>query len=52
MARDFGNRDNRGAGQGRPRSTIGADRLSFRVRNVTGRFTIAMTAETLWSYNG
>ena len=38
--------------RGRPRSTIGADRLSFRVRNVTGRFTIAMTAETLWSYNG
>ena len=35
--------------RGPPRSTIGADRLSFRVRNVTGRFPVAMTAETLWS---
>ena len=28
-------------------STIGAERLSFRVRNVTGRFPLAMAAETL-----
>src|SRR5690606_22703981 len=28
------------------RSTIGADGLSFRVRNVTGRFPTAMTAVT------
>ena len=34
----------------RPRcSTIGAVRLSFRVRNVTGRFPDAMTAVTLSS---
>lgn len=34
----------------RPRSsTIGAEGLSFRVRNGTGRFPFAMTAETLWS---
>ena len=31
-------------------STIGAERLSFRVRNGTGRFPLAMTTETLWSY--
>ena len=30
-----------------PRSTIGAEGLSFRVRNGTGRFPFAMTAETL-----
>ena len=30
-----------------PGSTIGADRLSFRVRNGTGRFPVAMTAVTL-----
>ena len=28
-------------------STIGAERLSFRVRNGTGRFPLAMAAETL-----
>ena len=33
-----------------PRSTIGAEGLSFRVRNGAGRFTFAMTAETLWRY--
>jgi hypothetical protein len=33
-------------------STIGAERLSFRVRNGAGRFPLAMTAETLWSYIG
>src|SRR5436309_7304046 len=32
-----------------PRSTIGAERLSFRVRDGTGRFPLAMVAETLWS---
>src|SRR5699024_12549984 len=31
-------------------STIGAERLSFRVRNGTGRFPFAVTAETLWKY--
>ena len=31
-------------------STIGAERLSFRVRNGTGRFPFAMAAETLWRY--
>src|ERR1700709_290839 len=31
-----------------PRSTIGAERLSFRVRDGTGRFPLAMIAETLW----
>src|SRR6185437_6923745 len=31
-----------------PRSTIGAERLSFRVRDGTGRFPLAMVAETLW----
>ena len=30
-----------------PRSTIGAEGLSFRVRNGTGRFPFAMAAETL-----
>ena len=30
-------------------STIGAEGLSFRVRNGTGRFPLAMTAVTLWS---
>jgi len=35
-----------------PCSTIGAERLSFRVRNVTGRFPLAMAAETLWRYRG
>lgn len=30
-----------------PRSTIGSERLSFRVRNGTGRFPLDMTAETL-----
>ena len=35
-----------------PRSTIGAEGLSFRVRNGAGRFPFAMTAETLWSYVG
>ena len=33
-----------------PRSTIGADRLSFRVRNETGRFPVAMAAVTLWRW--
>ena len=32
---------------GPPGSTIGAERLSFRVRNETGRFPFAMTAVTL-----
>src|SRR5690606_16370493 len=36
--------------QGPPCSTIGAESLSFRVRNVTGRFPLAMAAETLWIY--
>ena len=31
-----------------PGSTIGADRLSFRVRNGAGRFPVAMIAVTLW----
>ena len=30
-------------------SIIGADRLSFRVRDGTGRFPVAMTAVTLFS---
>ena len=34
----------------RPCSTIGAEGLSFRVRNVTGRFPFAMAAETLLIY--
>ena len=33
--------------RGPPRSTIGAEGLSFRVRNGTGRFPFAMAAETL-----
>ena len=33
-----------------PRSTIGAERLNFRVRNGTGCFPLAMVAETLWRY--
>lgn len=33
--------------QGPPCSTIGAASLSFRVRNVSGRFPRAMAAETL-----
>ena len=36
--------------RGPPRSTIGAEGLSFRVRNGTGRFPFAMTAETLLSF--
>ena len=31
-------------------STIGAERLDFRVRNGAGYFPFAMAAETLWSY--
>jgi hypothetical protein len=31
-------------------STIGAERLNFRVRNGAGCFPNAMAAETLWSY--
>src|ERR687889_500134 len=38
--------------RGPPRSTIGAIGLSFRVRNGTGRFPDAMTAETLWRCPG
>jgi hypothetical protein len=34
--------------RGPPRSTIGAEGLSFRVRDGTGRFPFAITAETLW----
>ena len=34
--------------RGLPRSTIGAEGLSFRVRNGTGRFPVAVAAETLW----
>ena len=37
--------------QGPPCSTIGAERLSFRVRNVTGRFPLAMAAETLLMFH-
>ena len=33
--------------RGFPRSTIGAEGLSFRVRYGTGRFPFAMAAETL-----
>jgi hypothetical protein len=33
-----------------PRSTIGAEGLSFRVRNGTGRFPFAMATETLLRY--
>ena len=36
--------------QGPPCSTIDAERLSFRVRNGTGRFPLAMAAETLSSW--
>src|SRR5690606_25281227 len=36
--------------RGPPRSTIGAVSLSFRVRNVTGRFPDAITTETLLTY--
>src|SRR5690554_4503398 len=36
--------------QGPPCSTIGAESLSFRVRNVTRRFPLAMAAETLLIY--
>ena len=36
--------------QGPPCSTIGAKTLSFRVRNVTGRFHLAITTETLLTY--
>ena len=35
-----------------PCSTIGAEGLSFRVRNGTGRFPLAMTAVTLWRCPG
>jgi hypothetical protein len=31
-------------------STIGAGGLSFRVRDVTGRFPAAMAAVTLWNF--
>jgi hypothetical protein len=34
--------------RGPPRSTIGAEELNFRVRNGTGCFPFAVTAETLW----
>jgi hypothetical protein len=34
--------------RGPPRSTIGAEGLNFRVRNGTGCFPYAITAETLW----
>ena len=34
--------------RGRPRSTIGAEGLNFRVRNGAGCFPFAMVAETLW----
>src|SRR3954467_14204586 len=37
---------------GLPCSTIGAEGLSFRVRNGTGRFPLAMTAVTLWRCTG
>jgi hypothetical protein len=33
--------------RGPPRSTIGAEELNFRVRNGTGCFPFAITAETL-----
>ena len=38
--------------RGLPRSTIGAERLNFRVRDGTGCFPFAMAAETLWSCAG
>jgi hypothetical protein len=37
--------------RGLPRSTIGAEGLNFRVRNGTGCFPFAVTAETLWRCN-
>jgi hypothetical protein len=37
--------------QGPPCSTIGAESLSFRVRNVTGRFPLAMAAETFTTHH-
>src|SRR6476469_7856248 len=33
-------------------STIGAEGLSFRVRNGAGRFPFAMAAVTLWRFQG
>jgi hypothetical protein len=36
--------------RGLPRSTIGAERLNFRVRDGTGCFPFAMAAVTLWRY--
>ena len=38
--------------QGSPCSTIGAEGLNFRVRNGTGCFPFAVTAVTLWRYQG
>ena len=35
---------------GLPRSTIGAERLSFQVRNGAGRFPLAMITVTLLSF--
>ena len=35
---------------GPPCSTIGAERLNFRVRNGAGCFPFAMITETLWRY--
>ncbi len=37
--------------QGPPCSTIDDERLSFRVRNGTGRFPLSMAAETLSSFS-
>ena len=37
--------------QGPPCSTIDDERLSFRVRNGTGRFPLSMAAETLSSFD-
>ena len=37
---------------GPPCSTIGAERLNFRVRNGAGCFPFAMITETLWRYSG
>ncbi len=37
--------------QGPPCSTIGAEQLSFRVRNGAGRFPLAMITVTLWSFD-
>ena len=36
---------------GPPCSTIGAERLNFRVRNGAGCFPLAMITETLWRYS-